>query len=152
MKTEAWWRIMRGKAHNTQVVLAVNMLYEGSQKLCGGSCTDRASKINRRWQTRENILEDYFIHGCVYPADKFRARYRMQPHLFTCSPVQNACVWMQITRTSKSTVLECLSISTKKIIRIRDCLVLINIFIMNRSIIGHIWMSKQSLIQIFFYE
>lgn len=127
---------MRGEAHNTQAVLAVDMPYEGSQKLCGGSCTDRASKINRRWQTRENILEDYFIHGCVYPADKFRARYRMQPHLFTCSE----CLRMDGNYKNKQVngLLECSNISTKKIIRMRDCLVPINIFIMNRSIIGHV--------------
>ncbi|KAL6282943.1 hypothetical protein ACE6H2_013872 [Prunus campanulata] len=43
----------------------------------------RAPNMDRRRESRgKNLLEDYFIPNSLYPASKFRERYRMQPHLF----------------------------------------------------------------------
>ncbi|CAL2240387.1 unnamed protein product [Prunus armeniaca] len=43
----------------------------------------RAPNVDRRRESRgKNLLEDYFIPNSLYPASKFRERYRMQPHLF----------------------------------------------------------------------
>ncbi|CAL8088509.1 unnamed protein product [Prunus armeniaca] len=43
----------------------------------------RAPNVDRRRESRgKNLIEDYFIPNSLYPASKFRERYRMQPHLF----------------------------------------------------------------------
>ncbi|CAL2246030.1 unnamed protein product [Prunus armeniaca] len=43
----------------------------------------RAPNVDRRRESRgKNLMEDYFISNPLYPASKFRERYRMQPHLF----------------------------------------------------------------------
>ncbi|CAL9006628.1 unnamed protein product [Prunus brigantina] len=43
----------------------------------------RAPNVDRRRESRgKNLMEDYFIPNSLYPASKFRERYRMQPHLF----------------------------------------------------------------------
>ncbi|CAL2237784.1 unnamed protein product [Prunus armeniaca] len=43
----------------------------------------RAPNVDRRRESRgKNLMKDYFIPNPLYPASKFRERYRMQPHLF----------------------------------------------------------------------
>ncbi|CAL8175183.1 unnamed protein product [Prunus armeniaca] len=43
----------------------------------------RAPNVDRHRESRsKNLMEDYFIPNSLYPASKFRERYRMQPHLF----------------------------------------------------------------------
>ncbi|CAL2274371.1 unnamed protein product [Prunus armeniaca] len=43
----------------------------------------RAPNVDRRRESRgKNLMEDYFIPNSLYPASKFRERYRMQLHLF----------------------------------------------------------------------
>ncbi|CAL8113317.1 unnamed protein product [Prunus armeniaca] len=43
----------------------------------------RAPNVDRRRESRgKNLMDDYFIPNSLYPASKFRERYRMQPHLF----------------------------------------------------------------------
>ena len=60
------------------LVAAVCMLNESRQHH-----RRRAPNVDRRRESRgKNLLEDYFIPNSLYPAHKFRERYRMQPHLF----------------------------------------------------------------------
>ncbi|CAL9011900.1 unnamed protein product, partial [Prunus brigantina] len=48
-----------------------------------GSREGRASNVDRHRHSRgKNLLEDYFIPQSLYSDVHFRARYRMQPHLF----------------------------------------------------------------------
>ena len=59
-------------------VAAVCMMNQSSQHH-----RRRAPNVDRRRESRgKNLLEDYFIPNSLYPAHKFRERYRMQPHLF----------------------------------------------------------------------
>ncbi|CAL8176011.1 unnamed protein product [Prunus armeniaca] len=57
---------------------AVCMMDQSRQHRCR-----RAPNVDRRRESRgKNLMEDYFIPNSLYPASKFRERYRMQPHLF----------------------------------------------------------------------
>ncbi|CAL9024111.1 unnamed protein product, partial [Prunus brigantina] len=57
---------------------AMCMMEQSSQHRRG-----RAPNVDRRRESRgKNLMEDYFIPNSLYPASKFRERYRMQPHLF----------------------------------------------------------------------
>ncbi|CAL8097586.1 unnamed protein product [Prunus armeniaca] len=67
---------------NEQLGVAVAMLEEENQSR-RGSREGRASNVDRHRHCRgKNLLEDYFIPQSLYSDVHFRARYRMQPHLF----------------------------------------------------------------------
>ncbi|CAL8170059.1 unnamed protein product [Prunus armeniaca] len=65
-----------------QLGVAVALMEEENQSR-RGSREGRASNVDRHRHSRgKNLLEDYFIPQSLYSDVHFRARYRMQPHLF----------------------------------------------------------------------
>ncbi|CAL8991248.1 unnamed protein product [Prunus brigantina] len=65
-----------------QLGVAVAIMEEENQSR-RGSREGRASNVDRHRHSRgKNLLEDYFIPQSLYSDVHFRARYRMQPHLF----------------------------------------------------------------------
>ncbi|CAL8993553.1 unnamed protein product, partial [Prunus brigantina] len=65
-----------------QLGIAVGLLDEENQS-CHGSRECRGPNVDRHRHSRgKNLLEDYFIPHSLYSDVHFRARYRMQPHLF----------------------------------------------------------------------
>ncbi|KAI5352484.1 hypothetical protein L3X38_005375 [Prunus dulcis] len=62
--------------------MAVALLKEENQSR-RGSREGRAPNVDRHRHSRgKNLLEDYFIPHSLYSDVHFRARYKMQPHLF----------------------------------------------------------------------
>ncbi|CAL2227738.1 unnamed protein product [Prunus armeniaca] len=67
---------------NEQLGVAVTLLEE-EKKSRRGSREGRAPNVNRHRHSRgKNLIKDYFIPQSLYSDVHFRARYRMQPHLF----------------------------------------------------------------------
>ncbi|CAL8162472.1 unnamed protein product [Prunus armeniaca] len=65
-----------------QLGVVVALLEEENQSRCG-SREGRAPNVDRhRYSRGKNLMEDYFIPQSLYSDVHFRARYRMQPHLF----------------------------------------------------------------------
>ncbi|CAL2259560.1 unnamed protein product [Prunus armeniaca] len=65
-----------------QLGVAIALLEEENQSR-RGSREGRAPNVDRHRHSRgKNLLEDYFIPQSLYSDVHFRARYRMQPHLF----------------------------------------------------------------------
>ncbi|CAL8156652.1 unnamed protein product [Prunus armeniaca] len=65
-----------------QLGVAAALLEEENQS-CRGSREGWAPNVDRHRHSRDkNLLEDYFIPQSLYSDVHFRARYRMQPHLF----------------------------------------------------------------------
>ncbi|CAL8149749.1 unnamed protein product [Prunus armeniaca] len=65
-----------------QLGVAVALMEEENQSR-RGLREARASNVDRHRHSRgKNLLEDYFIPQSLYSDVHFRARYRMQPHLF----------------------------------------------------------------------
>ncbi|CAL2248370.1 unnamed protein product [Prunus armeniaca] len=65
-----------------QLGVAIALLEEETQSR-RGSREGRAPNVDRHRHSRgKNLMEDYFIPQSLYSYVHFRARYRMQPHLF----------------------------------------------------------------------